>query len=180
VPPNKKIGNPLLGSLQAGLEHQVRAVNTVRQPGPVKPVERPANRLTVGDDQVEGVQAITMLAVKHPCHHTMHCQRRDRHGSLRDGRANNAIDSPFVVDGIDQYAQHIFLATIDHVVTACRWNEPPGRCQYSNLGLVKISCRFVCRFVPCATGSASAESLCPRRVTNTGKASGTRTDKLFP
>ena len=36
-----------------------------------------------------------------------------------------------------------------------------------------------CRFVPCATGSASAESLCPRRVTNTGKASGTRNGQVI-
>ena len=52
------------------------------------------------------------------------------------------------------------------------------RPHWSQAGGIRTGKELSSRFGPCASGTASAESLCPRRVTNTGKASGTRNGQV--
>ena len=61
----------------AQFEHQVRAINAIRQAGAVQPIECPADRLAVRHDQIELVKPMAMRAVQHAGHHAMHRQRRN-------------------------------------------------------------------------------------------------------
>ena len=83
----------------------------------MQPLQRPANRLTVGHQQIEVVQPISMRSIEHASHHAMNRQRRGGQRAALLCRRHDPLDRGGVVDRIDPNAEHVEFAVIDHRAT---------------------------------------------------------------
>ncbi len=92
------------------MQGEIGAVDAVGEAGAVSPVQYPAHRLAVGDQQVEVIEAELVLGIEHPGHHAVHGERRNRGTLPLARRAEDERQAGLVVDGVDQHADDILFA----------------------------------------------------------------------
>ncbi len=81
-------------------------------------VERPANGLSIGDDEIEFVEAEPMLPIERTGHHPVNGEGcRGKTAARLRGR-DDLSHRRLVVDHIDHDSQEIALATRDHAMPA--------------------------------------------------------------
>jgi hypothetical protein len=80
----------------------------------MKKVQRPSNRLTIRYHEVELVQPRALLVIGITCHYTVDRERR-RCERLPVARCrSDPLQYSLVIDRIDQYADNVLLAQINH------------------------------------------------------------------
>jgi len=77
-------------------------------------IQRPADWLTIGRDEVNPIQAMPMCSFQHASHHAMHCKGGDSVGTSGMGRCEDSLDCCVVVNGVNAYSQDALFTVIDH------------------------------------------------------------------
>ncbi len=107
-------GQALCGGPLEDAQRQVRPVDAVGEAGAVQPVQRPAHRLAVRGDEVEVVEPVAVLGVLDAGHDAVDGESGDSVGTALVGGADDPLDGGVVVDGVDQDAEDVALAEVDH------------------------------------------------------------------
>jgi len=76
-------------------------------------IERPSHRLSVRNEQVETVQAVTMVGIESPRHNTVDGQRRDSEWNVSASGSDRSLHYRFVIGYVDANAQYTSFASVD-------------------------------------------------------------------
>ena len=76
--------------------------------------------LTIGQHEIQVVQAVGVGGIKGTRHHAMHGKGGDSERGTRLGRRDDLLDGGLIVYSVYRYAKDILLATVNHATRSLR------------------------------------------------------------
>src|SRR5271166_2224651 len=89
---------------------KARTPDPIGQPRRMKPVQNPADRLAVGDQDIKMIETKFVLAIEHTGHDSMNGQRRNNDVSLFTCRSEDVLKCSVVVNGVDHYSENVLFS----------------------------------------------------------------------
>jgi hypothetical protein len=76
----------------------------------MEPVEHPANRLTIGNQQIKVIEAEFVFRIQNASHHAVNGESRDGYTALLARRPNDEVLGRIIIDCVDHDADYIPFA----------------------------------------------------------------------